>query len=652
MKSITYEFKPSKSRKVYRLEPESFRAVPGAPFAYWVSQAVRDVFVNVDSFQRDWRTAQHGGSTKDDFRFLRLFWECEQSSDRWTLFAKGGSFSPFYADIYLAVNWTQDAYELEAALLQKYPYLGDTANWVLHRECDYFRPGLTWPRRTTALSFRVLPKGCIFADKGPAAFVDEDTPGSLLALCALVNSQAFGLLVSIQSAGSELAQSFEVGLIQQTPVPDLSAEECATLSKLARHAWSLRRKLDTVEETSHAFVLPSTLRTRLGDYDPQAIEFKLVQIQSKINAIAFDLYGFSEDDRAAMQNGAGAGSEGDAKDVNAQSDDNSGGENGAPPIDGTAGLLSWGVGVAFGRYDWRLATAEREASDDPEPFDPLPTKSPGMLPDGAEPFHAHTGILVDDEGHSHDLPDLLEDILQKVNSPLQVDIRRWLQREFFPFHLQRYSKSRRKAPIYWPLSTLSGAYTLWLYYPTLNSQTLFTAVNDFIEPKFRQVCCDLESLRGKGNARSKQEEKQLEAASDFTQELADLRDALLAIAPEYSPNYDDGVQITAAPLWQLFRHNPWQKVLNNTWDKLEYGDYDWSHLALNYWPDRVLRKCHYDRSLAIAHDVESIFWHKVEVPVFRGNKATGETRLEWQPKELADDELYSLIQAKIKEIRT
>jgi hypothetical protein len=228
-------------------------------------------------------------------------------------------------------------------------------------------------------------------------------------------------------------------------------------------------------------------------------------------------------------------------------------------------------------------------------------------------------------------------------------VRRWLQREFFPFHLQRYSKSRRKAPIYWPLSTLSGAYTLWLYYPDLTSQTLFTAVNDFIEPKLQQVRGDLDSLRGKGNARSKQEEKQLEVASDLSQELADLRDALLAIAPKYSPNHDDGVQITAAPLWQLFRHKHWQKVLNDTWEKLEQGDYDWSHLAMNYWPERVLRKCHQDRSLAIAHEVEDTFWHEVEVPVMRGKKATGETKLEWQPKELTEKEIDSLIESVKRE---
>lgn len=636
--------------KVFQVEPESFRAVPGAPFAYWVSEDIRGLFESLPPVESECRTTKQGLATADDFRFVQVWWEGAHSG--WFGFAKGGAFSPFYSDVYLQVNWSRNGAQIKNNLNEKGGIRSNV--WMLRDTANNFfaRPGLTWPLRTNGLSFRVMPQGCIFGHKGPAVFVADDAPDTLLALSSLVNSQAFGLLVSVQLARTELAQSFEVGLIQQTPLPDLSADWEKALSSLARRAWSLRRNLDTVEETSHAFVLPATLRARLGDYDPRRIEMELVQIQSEIDAIAFDLYGFGEDDRAAMRSGVAAGSEEDAKDDNDQSDDDSDDENGAAPIDDAAGLLSWTVGVAFGRYDWRLATAEREAPEDPEPFDPLPTKSPGMLPDGAEPFHAHVGILVDEEGHTHDLAYLLEEVLQRVDAPVQVDTRRWLQREFFPFHLQRYSKSRRKAPIYWPLSTLSGAYTLWLYYPDLSSQTLFTAVNDFIEPKLQQVRGDLESLRDKGNARSKQEEKQLEVASDLSQELADLRDALLAIAPKYSPNHDDGVQITAAPLWQLFRHKPWQKVLNDTWEKLEQGDYDWSHLAMNYWPERVLHKCHRDRSLAIAHDVDELFWHEVEAPVILRGKETGEIKLEWQPKELTDAELDALIQAKIKEMRT
>lgn len=382
------------------------------------------------------------------------------------------------------------------------------------------------------------------------------------------------------------------------PWANATAEQKQHFEMLARRAWSLKRTLDTVEETSHAFMLPTALRGHLGDYDPAAIEVELGRIQAEIDDLAFDLYGFSEADRAAVETSQG--------DTETDADNEEAGEETGDAVDQTAGLLSWAVGVAFGRFDWRLATGERQPPPEPEPFDPLPAKSPGMLPDDAKPFHTNGGILVDEPGHPHDLVRLVESVLERVEVPAPPAIRRWLQRDFFKEHLKQYSKSRRKAPIYWPLSTASGSYTLWLYYPALTGQTLYTAVNDFVEPKIKSVTQTIQSLRSKAN-RSRAEEKELERTQDLELELMDLRDTLLEIAKHYKPNHDDGVQITAAPLWPLFRHKPWQKILKETWKKLEKGDYDWAHLAMNYWPDRVREKCKIDKSLAIAHGLENLY---------------------------------------------
>ena len=79
---------------------------------------------------------------------------------------------------------------------------------------------------------------------------------------------------------------------------------------------------------------------------------------------------------------------------------------------------------------------------------------------------------------------------------------------FFDFHLKQHSASRRQAPIYWPLQTPSGSYTLWVYYHRLTEQTLYTCVNDFVEPKLKTVTDDLNGLRNK-SARSSAEEKEL-----------------------------------------------------------------------------------------------------------------------------------------------
>ena len=606
--------------RLFVVIPKSFRQVPRAPFAYWVSENVRSSFSRMPSLEDgvSGRVAKRGVNSNDDFRFIRCYWEVREVAGRWFNHPKGGTFAKHYADPHLVLDWYQSGAYLEAERKTNRVY----AFAIVPSKELYFRPGLTYSLRTQrGLGMRALPSGCIFGSKGPGVFVPCDDIDTLLSLLTVSTSSAFGLLVDLQTSFG----SYEVGVIQRAPMPELSDLQKSKLATLARRAWSLKRTLDTTTETSHAFLLPTALRARLGDYDPPAIEAELTRIQAEIDNIAFDLYGFSDADRAAALGGSGSeasdSDEADAADA-ADGDEDESIDN-SPSADA---LLSWAIGVAISRFDWRLATGERAAPPEPGPFDPLPAKSPGMLPDGDPPFHAHPGTLVDDPGHPHDLVRITERVLEHVDMPVPGGLRRWLQRDFFPFHLQRYSKSRRKAPVYWPLATESGSYTLWLYYPSLTRQTLYTAVNDFVEPKLKQVSDEAGQLRARGSDRSRADEKRLEALESLETELRDLRDQLLAIAPRYQPNHDDGVQITAAPLWPLFRHKPWQKVLRDTWAKLEKGDYDWAHLAMAYWPERVREKCKTDKSLAIAHGLEQLYVEpepRTEKTRGRGAKGAG-----------------------------
>lgn len=59
------------------------------------------------------------------------------------------------------------------------------------------------------------------------------------------------------------------------------------------------------------------------------------------------------------------------------------------------------------------------------------------------------------------------------------------------------------------------------------------------------------------------------------------------------------------------QHRAWQKECKECWDSLIAGEYDWSHMAMHLWPERVVPKCADDRSLAIAHDLEEFFWEPI-----------------------------------------
>ena len=437
-----------------------------------------------------------------------------------------------------------------------------------------------------------------------------------------MNSSAFDYIFKC-ALGRFAFPEFIVGILQKVPLAPASPAAKNEFSSLAHRAWSLRRMADSTTETSHAFTLPLMLQNRPADYQNSNIEDGINRIQAEIDAIAFDLYGFSAADRQAVA--APLESPGLQSAAEDESQDELEDEDTQPEAHPTASILSWSVGIAFGRFDIRLATGERPMPPEPTPFDPLPAKSPGMLPEGGLPFHPNLGILVDDIGHRHDLPHLIDTVLDRVGVDINFGIRAWLRRDFFPLHIQQYSKSRRKAPIFWPLSTASGSYTLWLYYPTLTDQTLFIAANDFVGMKLdREIEPALRALRQK-TGRSREEERELENLQLLHDELRSLRDELLRLAPGWKPHHDDGVQITAAPLWRLFRHRPWQTVLRDTWEKLEAGEHDWAHLAMIYWPARVREKCRTDKSLAIAHDLEHLYEPPPEAPgkVGRGRGKKG-----------------------------
>jgi hypothetical protein len=649
-------------RRWFEVDPLRFADVPRSPFGYWVSSRVRNAFVRLPPFQSGVRTAQFGPSTKNDPRYLRLCWEVRSSqiaSTRaetevrgWARLLKGGAFSPHYADPHLLIGWRDDGVELKTDISEYRGSRGWGFQWsaALNGHDHYFRAGLSWPRRTNGLSFRVMPKGCIFADKGPAAFVVGDSPVTLLALSALTNSAPFGLLVSVQLARTELAQSYEVGLVARTPVPDLSRADEEALAALARRAWSLKRGLDTRTETSHAYVLPALLqmdgetlaaRSAAWSEHVRVVEDELAAIQAEIDDRCFELYGIDEDDRQAISDGFGGITDGlevseGQPGEDAETEDEAAAVAAADAGTLAAELVAWAIGVAFGRFDIRLATGARAMPPEPGPFDPLPVCSPAMLTgDDGLPFARPTagyalsfpedGILVDDPGHPRDLTGAVRAVFETVFGPRADavwqeaaalldprghDLRNWLASGFFELHLRRHSKSRRKAPILWQLGIPSGRYSVWCYAHRLSRDSLFAVQNDVVAPKLAHEERRLSSLVTQaGPAPSARDRAEIASQEVVVDELRVLLDDVRRVAPLWNPNLDDGFVLVLAPLWRLVPgHRAWQKELNSRWDELLAGKYDWAHLAMHLWPERVVLECSTDRSFAIAHGLEDVFW--------------------------------------------
>ncbi|MCA9231626.1 MAG: BREX-1 system adenine-specific DNA-methyltransferase PglX [Planctomycetales bacterium] len=319
------------------------------------------------------------------------------------------------------------------------------------------------------------------------------------------------------------------------------------------------------------------------------------------------------------------------------------------------------IGSLLGRWDIRYATGERQSPELPEPFDPLPVCPPGMLqntdglpaaqedvPDDYPLRITWPGILVDDEGHSEDIIARVRDALAVIwgdrSGAIEQEaceilgastLRDYFQKAFFVDHIKRYSKSRRKAPIYWQLGTVSGSYSTWLYYHRFTSDTLFRLLNDYIKPKVQHEERKLTSLtQDVGPNQTASQRKELAAQEAFVGELRAFCSEVARVAPLWNPDLNDGVIINFAPLWRLVPQNrAWQNECKSTWDKLWKGDYDWAHLAMHLWPERVVPKCAQDRSLAIAHGLEEIFWSE---------DAEGK----WQPRNVEQTDIDKIIQER------
>jgi len=280
-----------------------------------------------------------------------------------------------------------------------------------------------------------------------------------------------------------------------------------------------------------------------------------------------------------------------------------------PAADGRAlahDLLSYAVGCAFGRWDVRYATGAATFPPLPDPFAPLPVCAPAMLqgadglplrlPPPAYPLAVDAdGILVDDPDHTDDLLRRVRDVLgliwgtqaDTIESELAAllgvkDLRDYLRRGFFETHLKRYSKSRRKAPIYWLLQSPRRGYGLWIYYHRLDHDTLYKALTGYVDPTLVREENRRDTLRaeqtaaGTAGPAAKRAALAVDRQESLLGDLREFRDRLAQAANHHlTPDLNDGVLLTIAPLHALV---PW-KDPRTAWAELLAGKYAWSSIG-------------------------------------------------------------------------
>lgn len=666
-KAISSIIDGSNTNVIFISNPDEFGRIKGSPYCYWIGEKTINIIAKHQCLEGNYGSVRVGLQTGDDWRFLRLSYEVppleigsnkemffqevpsngEHNSftktKKWAYYSKTEVAFPWFSPITLLVNWEKDGYQIKNFTNNNGKLRSRPQN-----QGFYFSSGFSYMLRSTRLVPYIVPKGVIPTAGRAQVYPNKKNDYGLLGYFASLVASGIARL-----NGQNFGQPcFQAGMIQNLPVPNFKSSTVDNLKARINNEFYRRRSVAEGYEPYQEFTIPGILKNN-SPIDSQWSRYSLLgtELEEEIaTEMGLSLEQFDEisrDIRESLQMQY-------LDRENFKEEDNPVNDESLATVifiednlkTQFEELLSYSVGVAFGRWDVRLSLDQSLISPRLDAFDHLPECPPGMLKNEcglpASPQDISTdypvpiiwsGILTNDQGQGDDIVNRIREVFQLFwnenadNNELKVcealgicSVRDYFEKPtgFFSDHLKRYSMNRRQAPIYWPLSTPSNSYTLWLYYHRINDQILYTCVNDFVDPKLKKVSDDASRLRLM-QGRSSADEKELERLSDLEQELRDFREELLRVAKFWKPNLNDGVEITASPLWKLFQYKPWQKRLKATWQKLENGDYDWAHLAYSIWPERVHEKCKTDKSLAIAHDLEELY---VEPPASTKKKRT------------------------------
>lgn len=174
----------------YTAQQSNFSKIPGAPVAYWVSEAVYKAFQGQKL--DDYATPKAGLSTGDNERFLRLHWEVSYnriffsgidrddlktipSGMKWIPMTKGGDFRRWYGNNEYILNFENDGAELKYWLEHnpRDPKTNSFSRYIRNYNM-YLQSGFSFNDVSSGkTSFRFQPTGYIPNARGPFVYSSD-----------------------------------------------------------------------------------------------------------------------------------------------------------------------------------------------------------------------------------------------------------------------------------------------------------------------------------------------------------------------------------------------------------------------------------------------------------------------------------------------
>ena len=414
-----------------------FGTIDTSPLAYRRVGLVAHVFREAPALDPAVAVVKQGLATSEDRRWVRRHWEVWPNTigaeREWAPFAKGGGFSRFYSDVYLVLQWADNGRKLKEYVIEKE---GSESKRIYSQDW-YFRPGLTWPRRTQrGFNLRALPAGCIFADKGPTIFPrrHEDT---WFLLGTANSAPAEYLLKGLMSFGS-----WEVGVIKRLPVPEPGSARRKRISETARSIYDAKAAWDTGNETSTRFGRPWLLRHDLASLSVSARvdrlaehaaaeEARIQDLYAELNDEVYQLYGISDRTRLVIEQTMGE----------------------RPPEILWPDMERKDADQKRMEHVWRLLSYVVKRVVDADEDGIVPFMAAGRETALIDRVRLELADLFPEQDLNQVEVDITNELRRRVKGYRRVEtLEEWLRDEYFAYHTSLY----QKRPIFWHIASSEG----------------------------------------------------------------------------------------------------------------------------------------------------------------------------------------------------
>lgn len=548
-----FEF-PTPNERNVKLNVDDLKLIPGAPFAYWVGNKLRGLFVG-STLLGEHAHLRQGMSTTDSDRFVRQWYEIDRgrisfsaTSDGggcsentiWFPFNKGGNFRKWYGNLECVVRYEKGGQVLLDLVRAKYPKISDP-EFVIKNRSHYFKSYVTYSSISSAsFGVRYVPPGTIFSVAGPAIFFDDE----LLGLGYLCSSVAEELIWAINPS-----MGFQASDIEKLPF-DPSLMDVESIKSVVSDCVSLSKAdWDSYEVSTEFNVNPvigvgsnKGLGDAWGEWSSRKLEAKhlLQELEEKNNLGFVRAYGLDGvvSVNVSIECVTLISAERD-KDMQRLISYSIGCMMGRYSLDvpGLVYALSGGIGFDHGRYIKFPA--------DVDGIVPV-TDEPWFQDDAAERVREFIKVVWGGDTLVENMEWLADSLGRKAGESADEAIRRYLSTGFYKDHLQTY----KKRPIYWLFSSgKQKAFECLVYLHRYNEGTLSRMRMEYVVPLQSRMQARIDKLTDDiDSATSSAQQKALQKRKDkLTKQLEELRRFDENLRPyadqRITLDLDDGVKV-------------------------------------------------------------------------------------------------------------